>query len=70
MRGDAEGDVVLPAVEVRDEADNLRFVRKGPREPERHQRRLRAGAGEADPFGRQVGVGNENEEWETGSFGN
>ena len=47
----ARGHVVVPAVEVGLEADDLAPAGERAREPHRHQRRLGAGRGEAHPLG-------------------
>ena len=47
----AGGHVVVPAVEMIVEADDLGLAAEGAGEPHRHQRRLGAGAGEAHPLG-------------------
>ena len=47
----ARRHVVVPAVEMIIEADQLRLAGEGAREPHRHQRRLGAGRGEAHPLG-------------------
>ena len=53
MAGVAAGHVVVPAVEVAAEPQQLGPPGRRPRQAERHQRRLRARRGEPHPLGRR-----------------
>jgi len=59
VRGGARGDVVVPAMEVADEADDLVLAGMGAGEADRHVRGFRARRGETDFLGRRDQLAHE-----------